>query len=215
MSNRAPKRTIGRYPKIKTRSEPGIMGEKGQILCPREPLPSARKSKSKLSNGSKKTASQWPKLLPSTVCPPTKQDLAKHLGLSRSSLYYRSKKLIADRRLKDQIEPVLHRHPAYGHRRLAMVLRLNKKRILRVMRKFGLKPYRRRGRKWRQIKDFGSIYPNRFKTLGELAVAIYLQIHYDNTTRIHTKLKMPPTNFAAQQDIINQLNPHFPVHNVA
>lgn len=57
--------------------------------------------------------------------------------------------------------------------------------------------------------------PNRFKTLGELAVAIYLQIHYYNTSRIHTKLKMPPATFAAQQDIINHLNPRLPVHNLS
>jgi len=37
---------------------------------------------------------------------------------------------------------------------------------------------------------------NRFKTLGELAVAIYLQIYYYNNQRIHTKLKMPPALFA-------------------
>lgn len=275
------------------------------------------------------------------VCPPTKQDLAKHLGLSRSSLYYHPKKAAADQQLKYQIKHVLHQHPAYGHRRIAIYLKLNKKKIIRVMRKFGLKPYRRRGRKWRKTRDFGSIYPNllqllpfpksgqkiwvsdftriawkgmvvylatvmdifdrkvvgwslltthavqltllafidalekhgrpvilhsdqgseyksktytdfvegtgtklsmshkhspwengyqesfysqfkvdlgdpnRFKTLGELAVAIYLQIHYYNTTRIHTKLKMPPTTYAAQQDIINQLNPRLPVHNLS
>ncbi len=99
------------------------------------------------------------------VCPPTKQDLAKHLGLSRSSLYYRPKKVVADRQLKYQIEHVLHQHPAYGHRRIAICLKFNKKKIIRVMRKFGLKPYRRRGWKWRQIKDFGSIYPNLLQLL--------------------------------------------------
>jgi putative transposase len=42
--------------------------------------------------------------------------------------------------------------------------------------------------------DFGD--PNRFKTLGELVAAIYLQLYYYNTKRIHGKLKMPPKQYA-------------------
>lgn len=39
---------------------------------------------------------------------------------------------------------------------------------------------------------------NRFETPGELIEAIYHQIHYYNTKRIHTALKMPPAVFAKQ-----------------
>jgi len=41
--------------------------------------------------------------------------------------------------------------------------------------------------------------PNRFKTLGELAVTIYEQIYYYNNQRIHTILKMPPALFDERQ----------------
>lgn len=85
---------------------------------------------------------------------------ARQLGLARSTFYYRSKKLIKDWKLKQEIETVWQDHPSYGHRRLVLQLRLNKKRIRRVMRRFGLKPYRRRGRKWKKIKDFSVSYPN-------------------------------------------------------
>lgn len=47
-------------------------------------------------------------------------------------------------RLKKQIETVHKQHPAYGHRRLAIELEINKKPILRVMNKYGIKPPRRR-----------------------------------------------------------------------
>lgn len=215
-----------------------------------------------------------------------------------------------------------------------MELKINKKRILRVMRMFGLKPYRRRSRKYRKTKDYSAIYPNllqqidfpetsnniwvsdftylpfhgswiylatimdlfdrkivgwslltshsvqltltalidaieksslpdiihsdqgreytakayinfveglkirismshkgcpwengyqesfysqfkvdlgdpnRFQTLGELAVAVYHQIHYYNNLRIHTKLKMPPNQFSQQHNplTINSLS---------
>ncbi len=37
---------------------------------------------------------------------------------------------------------------------------------------------------------------NRFSTVGELIEEIYQHIHYYNTERIHTALKMPPTVYA-------------------
>jgi putative transposase len=255
---------------------------------------------------------------------PTKKALAKELGISRASLYYHPKQPSKDWHLKNQIEEVLRENPAYGHKRIAVELQINRKRVLRVMHLFGLKPYRRRGRKWRKSKDSGHVYPNllqqltfpmstkeawvsdftriplhsrfvylatlmdlydrqvtgwsiltthsvqlvmtalidalekhgrpkllhsdqgseykskpyttfaeqlgiklsmsakgspwengyqeafygqlkvdlgdpnRFETLGELTAAIYLQLHYYNTMRIHSALKMPPRQFAEQ-----------------
>lgn len=260
--------------------------------------------------------------------PLTKTALAKQQGISISSLYYKPKQPAKDWHLKNQIETILADNPSYGHRRLAMELCANKKRVLRVMKLFGLKPYRRRGKKWRKSKDNGCVYPNllqlmnfpegsgkvwvsdftyipfhgrfvylatimdlysrqivgwslltghtahltlaalidalekhgrpmvlhsdqgseyksklytqfaenlgiqlsmsakgspwengyqesfysqlkvdmgdpnRFQTLGELAAAIYLQLHYYNTVRIHTKLKMPPALFATRQQLL-------------
>lgn len=92
----------------------------------------------------------------------TKKALALELGISRRSLYYQSKLTTKDWQLKIQIEEILnkpHCH-SYGHKRLAEELKINKKRVLRVMKKFGIKPYRRRGRKYRKPKEIGSTYPN-------------------------------------------------------
>src|SRR6266496_4233172 len=74
----------------------------------------------------------------------TKTQLAKQMGISRSSLYYVHRRPLVDEEVKHQIESVLTDNPAYGHKRIALELKLNKKRILRVMKKFGIKPYRRR-----------------------------------------------------------------------
>lgn len=263
----------------------------------------------------------------------TKADLAKEHGLSRASLYYQAIKPKKDWQLKNRIEQVLSRHHSYGHRRIARELKINKKRILRVMRIYGIKPYRRRTRKYKKTKDYSAIYPNllqllpfpeksnkiwvsdftylpfhgrwiylatvmdifdrkivgwslltshtaqltisavidaiekcglpdiihsdqgreytakayiqfvenleirvsmshkgcpwengyqeafysqfkvdlgdpnRFKTLGELAAAIYQQIYYYNNLRIHTKLKMPPAQFSRQQNQILTTTP--------
>lgn len=86
---------------------------------------------------------------------PTKTALANRLGISREMLYYRHKRTIIDEEVKKQIEAVLTKHPAYGHKRIAPELKLNKKRILRVMKRFSIKPYRRVVKKPRKKEDEG------------------------------------------------------------
>jgi len=73
----------------------------------------------------------------------TKSALAVDLGVSRSSLYYRPKLPEKDELLRIKIELVMRYNPAYGHKRVACALGINKKRALRVMKKFNLKPARR------------------------------------------------------------------------
>lgn len=67
--------------------------------------------------------------------------------------------------LKQSIEAALREHPAYGHKRLALHLQVNKKRILRVMHLFGLKPYRRVVKKYRKPKGIFGVYPNLLMTM--------------------------------------------------
>ena len=93
-----------------------------------------------------------------------KSATARLLGIARSTLYYVSKKDTEDWKLKSTIETVLRKHPAYGYRRIATSLSINKKRIQRVMCKFGLKPHRRRGRKkYRKQRTF-VVYANLLTT---------------------------------------------------
>lgn len=92
----------------------------------------------------------------------TKTALARTLNIARSSLYYISRKDRKDWEMKTRIETVLrqrHCH-SYGSRRIAWELKLNRKRIQRIMRKYGIKPYRRRGGKWRKKKGISVKYPN-------------------------------------------------------
>ena len=83
----------------------------------------------------------------------SKKALAKKLGISRSSLYYKSKMKIRDGCLREEILSVLADNPSYGHRRIAIYLGYNRKRILRVMKKYGIKPYRRRARRPKKPGD--------------------------------------------------------------
>lgn len=69
--------------------------------------------------------------------------MAREFGISRSSLYYRPKRPAQDLALRSTIELVMRENPGYGSPRVAMALKINRKRVSRVMRKFGLKPARR------------------------------------------------------------------------
>ena len=94
----------------------------------------------------------------------SKSELARQLGVSRASLYYTPKKETRDWSLKAKVEEVLREHPSYGSRRIALHLKLNRKRVQRVMRKYGLKPYRRHGRKYLVTKRVSVIYANLLMT---------------------------------------------------
>ncbi len=89
-----------------------------------------------------------------------KTALAKMLGVSRRSLYYVPRQEAKDWTTKQMIEEVLRIRPDYGHKRLATHLKINKKRVLRVMKKYGIKPYRRTAKPKKTNKVKGSIFPN-------------------------------------------------------
>jgi transposase InsO family protein len=90
---------------------------------------------------------------------PNKTVLAESANTSRRSLYYVPKQPAKDWHTKQLIEAALRDHPSYGHKRLAIHLNINKKRVLRVMKLFGIKPYRRVTPKvYRKPKN--SVFPN-------------------------------------------------------
>jgi putative transposase len=68
----------------------------------------------------------------------------EYLNIPKASFYYKSLLEDKDNNLKNQIEKVIQNNPSYGHKRIAMELEINRKRIRRVMNKFGIKPSRKR-----------------------------------------------------------------------
>jgi putative transposase len=74
-----------------------------------------------------------------------KSKVLEYLNIAKSTFYYNSILDEKDEVLRKQIEKVLDDNPSYGHKRIAIELKINHKRIRRVMKKFGIKP--RRGRK--------------------------------------------------------------------
>ncbi len=96
----------------------------------------------------------------------SKTAIAMEMGVARSSLYYQPKLPTKDLLLKTQIENVWINHPAYGIIRLSMHLKINKKRIIRVMKIFKMKVKRRRKIpvKKRDIGQKPTILPNLIET---------------------------------------------------
>lgn len=64
------------------------------------------------------------------------------MDINHKNIYHPGKMLIRDLAVKDKIEDNFKTNPAYGHRRLAIALKMNRKKILRVMHEFNLKPPR-------------------------------------------------------------------------
>lgn len=85
--------------------------------------------------------------------------MAKAMGVSKASLYYIPKQPAKDWALRIRMEKELQRNPGYGSRRLGQALRIGRPRAQRLMRIFGIRPYRRRGRKYRKTK-VKRAYPN-------------------------------------------------------
>ena len=65
---------------------------------------------------------------------------------------------------------------SYGHRRIALALGVEKKRVRRVMRLFGVKPYKRKAR-WTKKKDWGNP-PSKFPNLIKGSCPIKPQVYF-------------------------------------
>lgn len=83
-------------------------------------------------------------MLTSIVPKPNKTKISTKLGVSRSSLYYKPSKDNSDEKERKIIAKVMKDHPAYGHKRIALHLHWGKNHVKRLMKKFKLKPARRR-----------------------------------------------------------------------
>lgn len=90
------------------------------------------------------------------------------MNVSSKNIHYQGKQDIKDRAVKKQIEDTFTRHPAYGHRRMALELKMNKKKIRRIMKKFNLKPPRlwyQRKYLTRQNKKYQDQFSNLIKNI--------------------------------------------------
>jgi hypothetical protein len=76
------------------------------------------------------------------VCAPrspiTKSQLAKALGIARSSLYVQCKRPKADKALALRIAAAHEKDDTMGHRKLAVLLGTGKNRIRRIRHKYGI-----------------------------------------------------------------------------
>jgi putative transposase len=98
-----------------------------------------------------------------------KSQLARVLGIARSSLYTHPKRPHMDKALAVQIEGLHERDDTMGHRKLAVLLHTGKNRVKRVMRKYGLSARRKR-KKYVYPGKAAQIAPNRLRDGQEAQV---------------------------------------------
>ena len=91
--------------------------------------------------------------------------IAKAVDISHYHLHRISKQVAKDKQLRQAIEGTWGKHPAYGQLRISLHLGVNKKRIARVMKKFFLKPPRRKTRKFCTKPTNHHTYTNLIKDL--------------------------------------------------
>jgi transposase InsO family protein len=84
--------------------------------------------------------------------PINKSQLARTLGIARSSLYVQTKRPKMDTELAVRIEELHEKDDTMGHRKLAVLLSTGKNRVKRVMHKYGIAARRKRKR---------SVYPGK------------------------------------------------------
>lgn len=102
---------------------------------------------------------------------PSKAAQARSLGISRQALYYKPRREGKDEALRDEILTILEQFPFYGHKKLHdhfknLGRRVNKKRLRRVMKRFGVAP-RMRQRKFVKTTDEFTVseVPNRIRNV--------------------------------------------------
>jgi putative transposase len=76
--------------------------------------------------------------------PINKSQLARALGIARSSLYVKPTRPTLDKELAVRIEEWHEHDDTMGHRKLAVLLGTRKNRVKRVMRKYGICARRKR-----------------------------------------------------------------------
>lgn len=87
------------------------------------------------------------------------------LGVNRKNIYHTPLQESKDMLLRSTITMVWKEHPSYGHRRLALELKANHKRVRRVMKKFNLKPPRRKSSYYTTRSTPHHSYANHIKGL--------------------------------------------------
>jgi putative transposase len=97
-----------------------------------------------------------------------KSKALEYLNIARSTFYYKPLLDEKDDGLRQEIEKVLDGNPSYGHRRIAIELKRNKKQIKRVMKKYGIKPRRGRKKPWKRGRSEEYEAPNLLTSLFPL-----------------------------------------------
>jgi putative transposase len=121
--------------------------------------------------------------------PVNKSQVARTLGIARSSLYVQTKRPKLDKALAVRIEEAQEKDDTMGHRKLAALLGTGKNRVKRVMRKYSLVARRKRQKDVYPGKA-SEIAPNKLREEGmdlsehEVVFSDILEIKLSDGTKV-------------------------------
>jgi putative transposase len=98
--------------------------------------------------------------------PYSKSQVARALGIARSTLYLHTKQAVKDKQVAVAIEQWHEIDDTLGHRKLAVLLQIGKNRVRRVMHKYGIRARRKR-KKYVYPGKASQVAPNLVKELPE------------------------------------------------
>ncbi len=76
--------------------------------------------------------------------PYAKSQVARALGIARGTLYLKGKQALKDKKVATAIEQWHEQDDTMGHRKLAILLKMGKNRVKRVMKKYGIAARRKK-----------------------------------------------------------------------
>jgi transposase InsO family protein len=128
-----------------------------------------------------------------TLCasdsPGNKSQIARVLGIARSSLYVQTTRPKLDKALVVRIEEAHEKDDTMGHRKLARLLGTGKNRVKRVMHKYGIVARRKR-QKYVYPGKAAEIAPNKLREEGmdlstqEIVFSDILEIKLSDSTKV-------------------------------
>src|SRR5690348_13383325 len=138
---------------------------------------------------SKQQKGELARMLCAAGSPINKSQLARVLGIARSSLYVQLKRPREDKALAVRMEAAHEKDDTMGHRKLAALLGAGKNRVKRVMRKYGIAARRKR-KKYVYPGKATEIAPNKLReeafewVTSEVVFSDILEIKLADGTRV-------------------------------
>ena len=120
--------------------------------------------------------------------PYAKSQVARALGIARGTLYFKGKQARKDKAVAVAIAQWHEQDDTMGHRKLAVLLKMGKNRVKRVMKKYGIAA-RRKKKRYIYPGKTNNLVPNRLRDEqtpadAEIVFSAIFEVHLADRTKV-------------------------------